>query len=142
MYCARNKVRICHKGKELCVSVNAVSAHLRHGDVIGFCSFDGDGEKYVDMPTEFGLEQNFPNPFNPTTTIAYALPTDAHVTLRVFDVLGRQVAELVNGSVSAGYHAVEFDASQLASGLYFYRISADGDGGKSFAQLRKLMLVK
>lgn len=141
-YCASNKVVICHKGKELCVSVNAMGAHLRHGDFIGPCSSDGDEKKFVDLPADFVLDQNYPNPFNPTTTISYALPSHAHVTLRVFDMLGRQVAELVNESVSAGHHSVEFDASRLASGLYFYRLSADAEGGRSFTEMRKLMLVK
>lgn len=82
------------------------------------------------------LDQNYPNPFNPTTTISYALPSHANVTVRVFDMLGRQVAELVNESVSAGQHSVEFDASQHASGLYFYRLSADAEGKEFHADAK------
>ncbi len=93
-------------------------------------------------PIEFALSQNYPNPFNPATTIEYALPVDARVTLEVYDVLGRRVAELVNGYVATGYYAAEFDASTLASGVYLYRIKADGIDGKSFNHVRKLVLMK
>ena len=73
-------------------------------------------------PEEFRLEQNYPNPFNPSTTIRYALPHRSNVTLTVFNMLGQQVSALINGEVEAGFHEVHFDASGLASGLYFYRL--------------------
>lgn len=75
------------------------------------------------IPTAFTLEQNFPNPFNPTTTIVYALPVAAQVRLEVFDLLGRQVATLVNGRIEAGRHTVDFNAAGLGSGVYVYRLS-------------------
>ena len=81
--------------------------------------------------------QNYPNPFNPTTTIEYALPASGYVTLEIYDVLGREVKTLVNDNESAGYHFVVFDASELPSGVYFYRISA----GK-YTSVKKLVLVK
>ena len=93
--------------------------------------------RMASLPKQFALGQNYPNPFNPTTTIEYALPTDARVTLEVFDVLGRHVAELANGHASAGYHAAEFNAASLASGIYFYRLHAG-----SFTETKKLMLLK
>jgi hypothetical protein len=89
------------------------------------------------LPAIVALSQNFPNPFNPSTTIRYGLPSKSHVTLAVFNTLGQQVAFLVNGDQEAGYHEVRFDGSGLASGLYFYRIQA-GD----FVQTRKLVLLK
>jgi hypothetical protein len=89
------------------------------------------------MPTQYTLAQNFPNPFNPTTTIQYGLPMSAFVSLRVFNTLGEQVADLVEGDRESGYHTVTFDASNLSSGVYFYRLQA-GD----FVQTRRLMILK
>jgi hypothetical protein len=83
------------------------------------------------------LEQNYPNPFNPSTTIRYALPHRSQVTLTVFNTLGQQVATLVAGEVDAGFHEVTFDASGLASGVYFYRLHAGG-----YTQIRKMLLVR
>ena len=75
-------------------------------------------------PKEFKLEQNFPNPFNPTTKIQYQLPQDAKVTLKVYDILGSEVATLVNEDQEAGYKELNFNASNLASGMYVYRLQA------------------
>ena len=89
------------------------------------------------IPTEYALNQNYPNPFNPTTTIEFALPKAGNVKLVVYDVLGREVSELVNSEMDAGYHKVTFNATNLASGIYFYSIKA-GD----FSNVKKLMLLK
>jgi hypothetical protein len=99
-------------------------------------------KKAVQIPTEFALEPNYPNPFNPTTTISFALPVDATVSLAVYDVLGRRLADLVEGRVIAGVHDVVFDASNLSSGVYFYRLSALGDNGKQFTAVQKMLLAK
>ncbi len=88
-------------------------------------------------PQTYALEQNYPNPFNPLTHIKYAVPRAGHVTLTVFDVLGRKVATLVDARKEAGYHVVKFNAGKFSSGVYFYRIQA----GK-FAQIKKMILLK
>jgi flagellar hook assembly protein FlgD len=83
------------------------------------------------------LDQNYPNPFNPTTVITYQLFTYGYTTLKVYDVLGREVATLVDGEKSAGVHAVSWDASHLSSGAYFYRLKV-GD----FSDVKKMIHMK
>ncbi len=90
-----------------------------------------------DVPKEFRLQQNYPNPFNPTTTIEFALPKQSNVTLKLFDILGREVATLVDAELESGVHKINFDGQDLASGIYFYRIHAEG-----FLKTKKLMLLK
>ncbi|MCL5028589.1 MAG: T9SS type A sorting domain-containing protein [Bacteroidetes bacterium] len=91
------------------------------------------------LPAKFSLSQNYPNPFNPTTTINYLLPQTSFVTIKVYDVLGNEVATLVNEEKKAGSYSVQLSAvsKQLASGVYFYRMRA-GD----FVETRKLLLLK
>ncbi len=94
-------------------------------------------------PTTFALAQNFPNPFNPTTTIQYQLPTDSRVRVNIYDVLGQEVETLVNEEKPAGYFDVRWNAVNLASGVYFYRVDArPTNGGRGFQQIKKLMVVK
>jgi len=89
------------------------------------------------VPDQFFLAQNYPNPFNPMTTIEFGLPVPSQVELVVYDITGRQVALLVDGIRTAGNHAIQFDAAQMPSGLYFYQLTADG-----YISTRKMMLVK
>lgn len=93
------------------------------------------------MPTEFSLMQNYPNPFNPETTIPFALPVRSNVKLSVYDLLGREVATLAEGSFEAGTHTVSWDASNLSSGVYFYRLDAQG-AQQNFNSTRKIVLMK
>ena len=88
-------------------------------------------------PFVTALEQNFPNPFNPRTTIAFTLAGEGHVVLEVFDVGGKRVASLVDGVKGAGRHAIDFDGASLSSGIYFYRLNAGG-----IVQQRKMILLK
>ncbi len=100
-----------------------------------------------DSPVKYSLLQNYPNPFNPSTTIQYALPQRAQVRLTVYNTLGQEVAQLVNGEMEAGYHSVRFDADRFASGVYFYRLSAvpvagqDGQAG-SYVETKKFLLIR
>ncbi|HEY9164595.1 MAG TPA: T9SS type A sorting domain-containing protein [Candidatus Kryptonia bacterium] len=89
------------------------------------------------LPGSFSLEQNYPNPFNPTTTIKYQLAMNSNVTLKVYDVLGREVETLVNERQSAGSHNLTFNASNLPSGVYLYRLQAG-----TFTQVKKMILMK
>ena len=93
--------------------------------------------KEESKPTEFSLSQNYPNPFNPTTQIKYTISQAGSVSLRIYDVLGRLVTELVNKNQDAGNYTVRFDASRFASGVYFYRLESG-----SFISIKKMMLVK
>jgi hypothetical protein len=92
------------------------------------------GEGY---PTGFALAQCYPNPFNPSTTLKYALPVRSQITLRVFNTLGQEIATLVNEIQEAGYHSAEWNAGGVASGVYFYRLQA-GD----FVQTRKMVVLR
>jgi photosystem II stability/assembly factor-like uncharacterized protein len=88
-------------------------------------------------PKDFSLSQNYPNPFNPSTVISYSLPANGPVTLKVYDVLGREVAVLVSGQMSAGGHSVQWNAENYPSGVYFYRLQAG-----SFVETKKLVFLK
>lgn len=89
------------------------------------------------IPYSFNLEQNYPNPFNPSTTIKYSLPSESFTTLKVFDVLGNEVAALVNSQKQAGTYEVEFNASNLSSGIYFYKLQSSGS-----VLVKKMMVLK
>lgn len=90
-----------------------------------------------EIPKQFSLGQNYPNPFNPTTTISYNLPVSGFVSLKIFDLLGKEITALVNESKEPGIYSATFDASKLVSGIYFYRLSAG-----EFIQTKKLILMK
>ncbi|MBS1492015.1 MAG: T9SS type A sorting domain-containing protein [Bacteroidetes bacterium] len=96
----------------------------------------------VGIPTKFDISQNYPNPFNPTTKINYDLPFDSKVSIMLYDMTGRQVATIINATQSAGYHTVQFNASNLASGTYFYNIIAEGGNASKFITTKKMVLVK
>ena len=90
-----------------------------------------------EIPASFNLFQNYPNPFNPTTTIKYSLPEVSKVSLTLFNLLGEEVTTLVNEEKLAGNYTVEFDATNLPSGVYFYKIQAG-----SFIETKKMILLK
>jgi hypothetical protein len=98
-------------------------------------------EVIVGVPSTYAISQNYPNPFNPSTKIDYDLPYDGKVSITLYDLTGREVSKLVNEVKTAGYYTVQFNASNLSSGMYFYRISAEGTGN-SFVTTKKMVLVK
>jgi photosystem II stability/assembly factor-like uncharacterized protein len=111
-------------------------------------AYEGTGVTHVDeetAPMTYALRQNYPNPFNPRTTIMYELPRASHVTLTVYDILGREVTTLVNAVEEPGYKSLEWNAGRIASGLYFYRLQARpllrGQAG-DFVQTCRMLLIK
>ncbi len=112
-----------HRNMKICGTINIVT------------EVKSDSENI--LPTEFRLEQNYPNPFNPTTSIEYSVPSSEYVSLKIFDILGNETATLVNEQKDAGKYKVQFNAYNLASGLYIYKIQAG-----SFTQVRKMLLLK
>jgi len=89
------------------------------------------------LPKQFDLSQNYPNPFNPSTTISYALPTDEFVSLTVYNVLGKAITTLVNEQKHAGSYNISFNASELPSGVYFYKLIAG-----NYVSIKKMLLLK
>ncbi|MBO6794932.1 MAG: T9SS type A sorting domain-containing protein [Balneolaceae bacterium] len=106
-------------------------------DNMYFYNADATSNEFSEVPDGFGLEQNYPNPFNPTTNISYSIPVSGKVSLDVYNLKGQKVAGLVNGVQNAGSHTVAFDASNLSSGIYVYRLTA----GNSVS-VKKMMLIK
>jgi hypothetical protein len=94
------------------------------------------------LPESFSLGQNYPNPFNPTTTIAYQLPMNSLVNLRVFNILGIEVAALVSGKQSAGRHTLSWNAANEPSGIYFYQLVATSEKGQMFTETKRATLLK
>ncbi|MFH1195790.1 MAG: T9SS type A sorting domain-containing protein [bacterium] len=138
------------------ITSGSYSYRLKQIDIDGSYSYSNEisleTRRGESLPTKFELFQNYPNPFNPTTIIRYALPTVEtgypdksgqvipslqHVTLKIYDILGNEVATLVNDTKEPGVYQVEFDASNLSSGVYFYKLTAG-----EFVQTRKLLLLK
>jgi hypothetical protein len=91
----------------------------------------------TNVPQQYGLAQNYPNPFNPSTTIKFQMPSKGFVKLKIYDMIGREIATLVDGFQEAGTHDVKFDASNLPSGIYFYRITTG-----TYGATKKLVLIK
>jgi hypothetical protein len=124
------------------VTPGAYSYRLKQIDFDGTFEYSKVVEVDVINPAEFVLDQNYPNPFNPSTMISFRLAVDSKVSMTVFNVLGQEVASLLNGNLVAGSHQVNFDASTLNSGVYMYRIEAAGIDGTNFVDVKKMILTK
>jgi len=97
----------------------------------------GINHEGTNVPKQYVLEQNYPNPFNPTTNIHFAIPKEGDVSLKIYDVTGRLVQTYFDGTMKAGLYNAEVDASNMASGVYFYTLLA-----KDFVQTRKMIVLK
>jgi hypothetical protein len=113
------------------------SYRLKQVDFNGSYEYSNVVEASVNAPNKFELAQNFPNPFNPTTKISFSVPSNSNVKLTVYNLLGQEITNLVNGFMKAGSHTVEFNATNFNSGLYFYRLESNG-----LTQVKKMMLLK
>lgn len=118
-----------------------IAAYRENTICLGTFATLPDTEIENDNPVEevdsYDLGQNYPNPFNPATTVRFQIPVDGNVSIKVYDISGKLVSELVNGFLQRGRHTVEFNASNLSSGAYYYRINADG-----FTDIKKMLLIK
>jgi photosystem II stability/assembly factor-like uncharacterized protein len=104
--------------------------------------FDLNGSADIGAPSKVSLGQNYPNPFNPVTNIGYEIPQDARVTMKVYDIAGREISTLVNETQTAGYHTVKFDASKYSSGMYFYKVVVRSANGTISEYTKTMSVVK
>jgi hypothetical protein len=124
------------------LSAGNYSYRLKQIDFDGSFQHSEVIEVEILAPVEFALDQNYPNPFNPSTKIDFNLAVDSKVKLTVFNMLGEEVETLLNSEMSAGLHSVDYTASGLNSGVYFYRIDAVGVDGTEFSSVKKMILTK
>ncbi len=133
-----NSIRLNDKAVLICSDLNGTTldrfAKIINYDLSSITTNINESEK---MPSEFSLSQNYPNPFNPTTSINYSVPSSEYVSLKVYDLLGKEVATLVNQEMNAGNYNVKFDASNFSSGIYFYTIETD-----KYNKTMKMLLLK
>ena len=125
------------------------TAKVNKDQTLSFTITNNNGEKWtkeisikIAPPNNYELFQNYPNPFNPTTKIEYQLPAACNVSLKIYDILGREAATLVNEQQEAGYHQATFDAHRLASGTYIYRITALDEQNNRHVFQKKMLMLK
>jgi hypothetical protein len=117
------------------------SYRLKQIDFDGTIEYSNQVIVEVSAPEKFVLLQNFPNPFNPSTTIGFSIPQTSNVSVEIYNVVGEKVASLVKNTLEAGYHQINFDASNLSSGTYIYQLKASGQNG-TFVETKKMLLMK
>lgn len=123
-------------------SFGKLSYRLVQVDYDGTTEHVGSVEVDLELPSEFNLEQNHPNPFNPSTKIKFSLPQSADVKISIYNMIGQEIMQLANAQYSAGIHEVEFNGKDLSSGIYYYSLSAQGKNGNRFSSTKKMMLIK
>jgi len=119
------------------VPIGTFTYRLKQIDFDGSFEYSQIVEVTIPAPVAFALDQNYPNPFNPSTRIKFAIPEESDVRMSVYNTLGQEVAEIINGRLKEGYHEVEFDAGTLTSGIYFYRLEAD-----KFVDVKKMIIIR
>ncbi len=124
------------------IAQGSYSYRLKQVDFDGAFEYSNIVEVDVVTPAEFALEQNYPNPFNPSTKINFSLKVDSKVSMKVFNILGQEVATLINKDYAVGSHSFDFNAANLNSGVYFYQIDAQGIDGTNFSSTKKMILTK
>lgn len=115
---------------------------LKQVDFDGGFEYSNVIEVEIVAPSVFSLEQNYPNPFNPSTKISFSVAVDSKVDIKLFNILGQEIASIFNGNVSAGYRTITLDASNLMSGVYLYKLDAKGVDGTEFSSIKKMILSK
>ena len=135
--------RYCYVDRSL--SPSSYHYRIKQIDFDGTYEFSNEIEVEIGIPEKFALFQNYPNPFNPTTIISWQSPVGSHQTLRVYDMLGNEVVTLVNEYRQAGSYEVDFNAYQLSSGIYFYKMQVDNPSagsGRGFVEAKKMILLR
>jgi len=117
--------------------VSKVYYRLKQIDLNGEFEYSNEIEVEINLPIKFQLNQNYPNPFNPRTIIKFQVPVKTNVTLKIFDLLGREVTTLIDETKNAGFYEAIFDGSKLASGVYLYSIQTE-----NYTNTKKLILIK
>jgi serine protease len=113
------------------LQLNSIAAKVKYNTILSITAFNPV------VPERFSLSQNYPNPFNPVTNIKFDIPRSGNVTLKIFDLAGKEIAVLVNDNISAGSYVAEWDAANFASGVYFYKLEAEG-----YVDTKRMMLIK
>ncbi len=124
------------------ILMGSYTYRLKQIDFDGTLKYLNEVNVEIKAPNNFVLNQNFPNPFNPATTIKFHLPVDGKVKVNIINALGQIVAEVINNEYQAGIYEINFDASELSSGIYFYSLNAAGNDGRNFTSTKKMIFVK
>jgi hypothetical protein len=141
-----DKVKLCHNGEEICVAKESVPAHLQHGDKLGSCDEALTGSR-TKMSTQNEITEqiqlklyNYPNPFTNTTRIVYELPYDGRVSIKLYDLAGKEITEFVNANRKKGQYSIDFSSGKLSGGIYYYKLTLLTHD-RSFSKTEKILVV-
>jgi hypothetical protein len=135
-----NKIIVCHNGNEVCVSLTAAVSLLQQGATLGHCTVTAKQVIPGEIPIKYSLG-NYPNPASYRTTIQYSLPVESKVSIKVYDVAGKEISSLLNANKNAGNYSIDFNASQLSNGIYYCKMIATSISGE-FVQTLKITIAK